>query len=573
MELAEQFINMFDSYNSHQNDKNKVRIYSDKKIKEGDNWDENIQNAIQHARVVLFLISPDFLNSRYVKQKEIPRFLKSQTEDGLILVYVEIKPSIIPKELKKLQSFRASTKSGALSELNAGEQQAEIKKYCESIIERVLEYPRTVRLAFDRSVSEVALRRFGLTITKELATGDHSVVYAAEKIGHKQCVKARVRGLFEEDEEKSTDHIKHDIIESQKLCNPVFLKLVDWDLDVEPNILISEFCETISLKQILDKEIESRHHFKVDQIRFVFRQLASALGEYHSHGLVYGNLRPSDVLFDRLSKGRMFPRLSAYRASNLSLHWERGCNTFALNPERLSYLAPEQFKSKEITEKSDQYSLGLLTLEMLQDCAPVEVIELADLEKKKQFFKEPLGFCENGLSRSPILKPILLKMLSRNPKKRFPHINDILRDMGVSDDTEKDNRDIAKSIFQKIRESKNNDNFFKKFYKNLFSRNKKFKIMFEDKDMKIQIESLRRAVLLLLNFTESQSSKEPTTLTNIVNIHKPHSLSKRDFRDFEKAFIKTLDDFGFGNEETHRAWRSTFKPGMLYIKRSLCKLP
>lgn len=52
-------------------------FWQDQDIAVGDDWDQSIQNAITHTDFGLLLVSPAFLGSQYIKDKELPRYLES----------------------------------------------------------------------------------------------------------------------------------------------------------------------------------------------------------------------------------------------------------------------------------------------------------------------------------------------------------------------------------------------------------------------------------------------------------------------------------------------------------------
>jgi predicted transcriptional regulator len=58
-------------------------IWVDDWIEAGAEFDPEISSAIENADIALLLISPDFLNSKFIKTKELPRILERQSEKAL----------------------------------------------------------------------------------------------------------------------------------------------------------------------------------------------------------------------------------------------------------------------------------------------------------------------------------------------------------------------------------------------------------------------------------------------------------------------------------------------------------
>jgi hypothetical protein len=83
-----------------------IDIWFDKKIKTGEQWNPVIADAIQTSHMTICLISQDYLNSDYIRTKEVPGILNKQKE-GMIVFPVLIKNCTwkVISWLKNLQMF------------------------------------------------------------------------------------------------------------------------------------------------------------------------------------------------------------------------------------------------------------------------------------------------------------------------------------------------------------------------------------------------------------------------------------------------------------------------------------
>ena len=70
------------------------KIWDDRQITPGDAWLKEIEQAIAAAKVVLLLVSPDFLASEFIQRKEIPEFLERQQNGGLKILPVIVEPCV-----------------------------------------------------------------------------------------------------------------------------------------------------------------------------------------------------------------------------------------------------------------------------------------------------------------------------------------------------------------------------------------------------------------------------------------------------------------------------------------------
>jgi hypothetical protein len=70
-----------------------ITVWTDRDIKPGARWHEEIQSALARAKVAVLLVSQKFLSSQYISNQELPNFLQAAAADGLTIFWIPIKPS------------------------------------------------------------------------------------------------------------------------------------------------------------------------------------------------------------------------------------------------------------------------------------------------------------------------------------------------------------------------------------------------------------------------------------------------------------------------------------------------
>ena len=71
---------------------NLVETWDDRRIDVGDDWEPEIEQALQRANAAVLMISANFLTSKFILGKEIPRLLERRDKEGLRVIPVIVKP-------------------------------------------------------------------------------------------------------------------------------------------------------------------------------------------------------------------------------------------------------------------------------------------------------------------------------------------------------------------------------------------------------------------------------------------------------------------------------------------------
>ncbi|MBK7870926.1 MAG: toll/interleukin-1 receptor domain-containing protein [Saprospiraceae bacterium] len=83
-----------------------IDVWQDREIDAGDTWNAEIQEALLKARVILFLVSSDFMASDFIHREEMKRAIEKHKQDKVSIVPVWIRPSANSySELDQFQSL------------------------------------------------------------------------------------------------------------------------------------------------------------------------------------------------------------------------------------------------------------------------------------------------------------------------------------------------------------------------------------------------------------------------------------------------------------------------------------
>jgi hypothetical protein len=111
-----------------------IPLWVDTQLKAGDEWYQEIEQALLAARVAILLVSVDFLASDFIAEEELPRLLAAAKEQGVVILPVILTPCLFRRT--KLSQFQAiNDPTRPLSLLPPAERDL----VWDTLVERVLE--------------------------------------------------------------------------------------------------------------------------------------------------------------------------------------------------------------------------------------------------------------------------------------------------------------------------------------------------------------------------------------------------------------------------------------------------
>lgn len=84
-----------------------IDLWVDTKLKSGDKWKIEIENALKRARAAILLVSADFLASDFIVKNELPPLLKKAEFEGTRIIPVIVKLCRFTRD-KNLSLFQAT---------------------------------------------------------------------------------------------------------------------------------------------------------------------------------------------------------------------------------------------------------------------------------------------------------------------------------------------------------------------------------------------------------------------------------------------------------------------------------
>ncbi|HEY0763930.1 MAG TPA: toll/interleukin-1 receptor domain-containing protein [Pyrinomonadaceae bacterium] len=71
----------------------KIKVWSDSQIQPGQQWNQEIDDALASTRVAVLLVSPEFLASKFIRTVELPALLEASKKGEIQLLWIAVSPS------------------------------------------------------------------------------------------------------------------------------------------------------------------------------------------------------------------------------------------------------------------------------------------------------------------------------------------------------------------------------------------------------------------------------------------------------------------------------------------------
>jgi Protein kinase domain len=141
----------------------------------------------------------------------------------------------------------------------------------------------------------------------------------------------------------------------------------------------------------------------------IARQTCAGLAAAHDRGVIHRDLKPANLMLDSAGKIRITDFGLAGIAASI-----QGAEVRAGTP---AYMAPEQLAGKEVTVKSDLYSLGLVLYEILTGKRAFAAATLPELMRLREE-SEPTSPSSLVRDLDPLLERVILRCLQKDPALR-----------------------------------------------------------------------------------------------------------------------------------------------------------
>jgi serine/threonine-protein kinase len=220
------------------------------------------------------------------------------------------------------------------------------------------------------------------------------------------------------------DRLEREAFVQSQLDHPNIVRVYDFIGSGDTTCIVMEYVPGRDLRKMITRETGP---VPADRAIKLFKQILAAIdyahhfiysdksGEKHQ-GIIHRDLKPANILVtpDDVVKVTDF--------GIVKVRGVKGGTQMGFNPGTPEYMSPEQARGRELDQRSDIYSLGIVFYELLTGHVPFEDdgTGTSDYEIRRGHIELPVPpFSKYYPGISPELEKIVLKALEKNPDDRY----------------------------------------------------------------------------------------------------------------------------------------------------------
>lgn len=265
-------------------------------------------------------------------------------------------------------------------------------------------------LVLDQADHKPTLGRY--IVEKELGKGTMGIVYLGRDPKINRVVAIKTLALGEEfegtDLAQAKERFFREAETAGRLNHPNIVTIYDAGEDHDLAYIAMEYLEGGDLTCCTHK----KQLLPVDDAIDIVCKVGEALAYAHQQGVVHRDIKPANIMYDPKHTG---VKVTDFGIARITAATRTRTGVVLGTP---SYMSPEQLGGKPVDGRSDLFSLGVMTFELLTGKLPFEGESLAALMYQIANIPHPdITTLRKGLP--PCLAEMMHTALAKNPDERF----------------------------------------------------------------------------------------------------------------------------------------------------------
>ena len=251
-------------------------------------------------------------------------------------------------------------------------------------------------------------------IIEELGRGGMGTVYRAEDKKAKEEIALKLIKPEIAAQKRTIERFRSELTTARKIRHKNICGMYDLGEERGAYYITMEYVPGEDLKSFIRRS----KRLSVPNAVSIAKQISEGLAEAHIQGVIHRDLKPSNIMIDKEGNARI---MDFGIARTLKARGVTGAGVVIGTPE---YMPPEQAEAKDVDQRSDIYSLGVIMYEMITGQLPFAgdtALNIA-IKHKTEIPADPNTYnaqIPDDLSR------LILRCLEKDKDKRYQNAQEL----------------------------------------------------------------------------------------------------------------------------------------------------
>jgi serine/threonine protein kinase len=255
-------------------------------------------------------------------------------------------------------------------------------------------------------------------IIEELGRGGMGKVYKVVDSELKESIALKLLNPEVASDQTTVERFRNELKFARKITHKNVCRMYDLNKEKENYYITMEYMPGEDLKSSLRKVGK----LSVGKVMFIAKQVCEGLAEAHRLGVVHRDLKPQNIMIDKEGNAHI---LDFGIARSIKA---KGVTVTGMMIGTPDYMSPEQVEGRDIDQRSDIYSLGVILYEMLTGRLPFEGDTPLSIAVKQKTEK-PQNPRDLNPKISEELSRVILRCMAKEKNKRYQKAENLLVDL------------------------------------------------------------------------------------------------------------------------------------------------